>query len=79
MAKQIRPQNQVAGFDSATAMLRALSRFLDGRDMPLMGMLPRPIEGPLSALLGVSNRLPRRIGEKAYAAAGWEEAIAADR
>jgi hypothetical protein len=78
MPRKDRPRKQVAGFDSATAMLRALSRFAHGRDMPLMGMLPSVLEGPMSALLGASNRLPRRIGEKAYAVAGWEEAIAAD-
>ena len=30
----------LADFDSATAMLRALSRFLDGRDFPMLGTQP---------------------------------------
>ncbi|MFI0450238.1 hypothetical protein [Actinomadura sp. 6N118] len=69
----------VADFDSATGMLRALSRFLAGQDIPLMGILPRPLETPLSALLGTANRLPRRLTEKAYAVSGWSEAVDPDR
>ncbi|MGW0480464.1 hypothetical protein [Nonomuraea sp. NPDC003214] len=68
-----------ASFDSATGMLRALSRFLDGRDLPMLGQLPAPVEPLACALLGAANRLPRRLAERAYAAAGWSEASAPGR
>jgi hypothetical protein len=73
------PGRQVAGFDSATAMLRVLARFLDGRDAPLLGILPGALEAPMSVLLGAANRLPRRITERAFAASGWAEAVAPGR
>ncbi|WP_033313775.1 hypothetical protein RFN58_35185 [Streptomyces iakyrus] len=65
----------VAAFDSSTGMLRALSRFLAGRDIPAIGQVPAALEIPLSALLGTLNRLPRPAQERAYAASGWAEAI----
>ncbi|MEU6669094.1 hypothetical protein [Streptomyces sp. NPDC046727] len=65
----------VASFDSATGMLRALSRFLAGRDVPALGKLPAAFEVPLSGLLGALNRLPIAARERVYAASGWAEAI----
>ncbi len=65
----------VAAFDSATGMLRALSRFLAGRDVPAIGQAPAPLEAPLSVLLGTLNRLPTAAQEWAYAASGWAGAI----
>ncbi|OIJ98500.1 hypothetical protein [Streptomyces monashensis] len=65
----------VASFDSATGMLRALSRFLAGRDVPALGKLPAALELPMSGLLGALNRLPTAARERAYAASGWAEAI----
>ncbi|UQA97110.1 hypothetical protein [Streptomyces halobius] len=64
----------VASFDSATGMLRALSRFLAGRDIPALGQVPAALEAPLSGLLGVVNRLPDAARERIYAAGGWAEA-----
>ncbi|WP_433335911.1 hypothetical protein [Spirillospora sp. CA-294931] len=69
------PKHEVAAFDSATAMLRALSRFLRGQDVPLLGELPPGAEPVMSAVMGAANRLPRRLAEKAYAASGWTEAM----
>ncbi|MEU0108441.1 hypothetical protein ABZ313_24200 [Streptomyces sp. NPDC006251] len=65
----------VAAFDSSTGMLRALSRFLAGRDIPAIGQLPAALEPPLSGLLGTVNRLPTAAQERVYAASGWAEAI----
>jgi hypothetical protein len=65
----------VASFDSATGMLRALSRFLAGRDTPALGTLPAAFELPLSGVLGALNRLPIAARERVYAASGWAEAI----
>ncbi|MEU8804529.1 hypothetical protein [Spirillospora sp. NPDC048819] len=69
------PARQVAEFDSATAMLRVLARFLDGRDAPLLGIMPGYLETPMAALLRAVVRLPRRVTEKAYALSGWAEAV----
>ncbi|MBZ9639224.1 hypothetical protein [Streptomyces sp. PSKA30] len=60
---------------SATGMLRALSRFLSGRDVPAIGQVPAALELPLSGLLGTLNRLPTAAQEWAYAASGWAGAI----
>ncbi|MGW3173411.1 hypothetical protein [Streptomyces sp. NPDC001153] len=65
----------VASFDSATGMLRALSRFLAGRDVPALGTFPAAFELPLSGLLGALNRLPVAVRERVYAASGWAEAV----
>jgi hypothetical protein len=73
------PKRDVATFDSSTAMLRALSRYLRGQDVPLLGELPGGWEPVLSAVMGAANRLPRGLAEKAYAVSGWSEAIPAGR
>jgi hypothetical protein len=73
------PRQEVAAFDSATVMLRALSRFLKGEDFPLLGQLPKAWEPAMSGVMGAANRLPRRLAEKAYAVSGWTEAIPGDR
>ncbi|MEV0232604.1 hypothetical protein [Nonomuraea sp. NPDC050786] len=65
-----------ASFDSATGMLRALSRYLRGRDFPSLGQFPAAVEPVASRVLGAANRLPRRHSERAYALSGWSEASA---
>ena len=75
----MRPNKQVADFDSATGMLRALACYLHGHDVPLLGGYPAAIEPALSVLLGTANRLPRRFKERAYALSGWAEAVPPDR
>jgi len=60
----------LADFDSATAMLRALSRFLDGRDFPMLGTQPVSITA-----YGLVNRFPKWLQEKIYIFGGWIEAI----
>ena len=75
----MRAARAVAAFDSATGMLRALSRFLAGRDIPAIGQVPAALEPPLSGLLGTLNRLPTPVQERIYAFSGWAEAIPAHR
>ncbi len=64
------PGKYVADFDSATAMLRASSLFLKGKDFPMLGT--QPVSIPIYSLV---NRLPKRLQEKAYIFGGWIEAI----
>lgn len=71
----MKPSKAVASFDSATGMIRALSRQLSGRDVPLLGQLPRKLELPASTLLGTVNHLPARQAEALYAASGVAEAV----
>jgi hypothetical protein len=71
----VKPAKAVASFDSATGMLRALSRYLHGRDIPLIGQAPTLLEPVLASLLGAVNATPRRLQERVYAVSGWAEAI----
>lgn len=75
----MKPSRSVASFDSASGMLRALGRFLHGRDVPLLGQFPAPAEPLVSSVLGGVNRLPRPVVEKLYAVSGWAEAVPASR
>ncbi|HET7910300.1 MAG TPA: hypothetical protein VFL19_06295, partial [Nitrospira sp.] len=69
----------LADFDSASAMLSALSRFLHGRDFPMLGAVP-PWAGPtVKAACGLVNRLPAVLREQIYIWSGWLEAIAPRR
>ncbi|MFL5878535.1 MAG: hypothetical protein ACJ782_00230 [Actinomycetota bacterium] len=70
----MRASRYVAGFDSAGAMLRALARFLHGRDFPALGN-PRV----LAPLLVAGNLLPARLRERLYAASGGLTAVPAER
>ena len=71
----MKPGRAVASFDSASGMVRALSRHLRGADVPLLGQLPAAAEAPASALLGGVNRLPRSWAERAYALSGIAEGV----
>jgi hypothetical protein len=61
----------IANFDSTAAMVRALRRFLHGRDFPGVGIHPRFLK-PLGIAL---NHLPKSVLESIYIWAGWAEAI----
>ncbi len=63
------PPPYIANFDSATAMSRALGRFLQGKDFPSLG-LP-----PAGSLTHLANRLPERAREVVYSAGSGGEAI----
>lgn len=75
----MKPQRIVAGFDSATAMLRALSSYNAGEDVPLVGEAPGALEGTVAAMAGIADKAPRKLKEKTHAAAGWSEAVPMDR
>ncbi|MDQ2696985.1 MAG: hypothetical protein M3Z21_16735 [Pseudomonadota bacterium] len=69
----------LAGFDSASAMARALGRYLRGRDFPVLGLWPGWAE-PLLGLMGDGiNALPAAWRKQVYIWSGWGEAVKADR
>jgi hypothetical protein len=69
----------LADFDSASAMLTALGRFLHGRDLPMLGAVPRWAMPAMRALSGGINRLPAFLQEQVYIWSGRLEAIASRR
>jgi hypothetical protein len=60
-------------------MLRGLSRFLAGRDTPLLGQLPGALEPVVASLMGGVNRLPRPVTERLYALSGVAESVRPER
>jgi hypothetical protein len=74
-----REPNYVADFDSATGMLRALSRCVGGQDFPLLGTLPRWSGVPMRGLGAVINAMPQWLQEQVYIWSGWCEAISVDK
>jgi hypothetical protein len=64
----------LAKFDSASAMLRALARYLHGRDFPGLGQ-PRLLQLPVS----FANRIPRNARERIFARLGATEAVAPEK
>ncbi|MGW0231594.1 hypothetical protein ACWDWO_25085 [Actinopolymorpha singaporensis] len=74
MSRDIRPARAVAAFDSASAMLRATTRALCGKDFPHLGQgAARALPVRMSRLLPVEQR--RRM----YAWSGAAEGVPADR
>ncbi|RKS06983.1 hypothetical protein DFP74_2633 [Nocardiopsis sp. Huas11] len=86
----MRPRRIVAGFDSATAMLRSLASFDEvarkereersvGADTgPVAGRdpeAPGPGTHVLSAVAAAAGRAPRAAKERLYAVSGWAEAV----
>lgn len=71
--------NYVADFDSATGMLRALSRCVGGQDFPLLGTLPRWSGTPMRGVAAVVNAMPRWLQEQVYIWSGWFEAVSANK
>src|SRR5437763_1163598 len=61
-------------FDSATAMLLALARYLAGKDFPALGQ-PRLLQYPIA----LTNWLPRRSRERLFAVLGASEAVPPDQ
>jgi hypothetical protein len=60
----------VADFDSASAHLRALALYLQGRDFKGLGM-----DHPLERLIPIANLLPPPLREQVYIWSGWAEAV----
>jgi hypothetical protein len=48
----------VAGFDSASGMVRVLGSALHGREAPLLAQFPAPLEPVADRLVGQVERLP---------------------
>jgi hypothetical protein len=71
----MKPSSYVADFDSATAMLRALAHYLNGRDFPLLGAMPQSRTPIMKVAAQAVNRLPRRLREQVYIWSGRFEAI----
>jgi len=71
----LKPTQYVANFDSATAMLRALGRYLHGKDFPLTGALPASAEPLMKPVAAAINALPGRMRESVYTWSGRSEAI----
>ncbi|MGD9615137.1 MAG: hypothetical protein AB7H90_21900 [Alphaproteobacteria bacterium] len=63
----------IADFDSASAMLRALARFLHGRDFPALGM-----SWPVQGIERATNLLPRLWRQHLYRFSGWVQATRPD-
>jgi hypothetical protein len=70
----MKPEKYIANFDSASGMLRALGRFLDGKDFPALAVAP-----PVEALGAAVNMLPQRLREQVYIWSGWGESVPAKR
>lgn len=69
----------IANFDSATAMLRAIARYLRGEDFPSLGIWPRSFEPVLQAVGAGVNALPEGLREQVYIWSGWGEAVPPER
>jgi hypothetical protein len=67
-------QSYIANFDSASAMLRAASNYLNGRDFPAIGQ-SRLME-PLAQSV---NLLPQRAREQIFALGGLAEAVSPNK
>lgn len=73
----MQPERTVAGFDSATTMLQALSLYLQGHDVPLTGEGSHQLERAILPVMQAANRWPRTVKERIYAVTGWKEAVSA--
>jgi hypothetical protein len=69
------PRRSIAGFDSATAMLRAVASFLHDRDMRALGAVPRPLAPLAERVVPLVNLLPDRAREAIYSAGSGHEAV----
>ena len=69
------PSAYIAGFDSASAMLRATASFLRGRDFPVLGSVPRVLVPVMRPVAAAVNMLPERARESVYVWSGANEAI----
>lgn len=70
----MRAPDHVANFDSAAAMMRAVARFLHGKDFPMLGT-----KSPLAPAAPLIRRLPRRALDLLYTWSGAGEAVPPER
>ena len=64
---------QLAAFDSATAMVSALAKSLAGKGFPFVGTLPSWSEPLFTPFASIVNRIPVKIRENLFVAAGQTE------
>ena len=78
-ARPVSARRAVAGYDSASSMLRALGHYLLGRDTPVLGLASARTEPFLDPFLKTLNRLPRGAREALFTWGGISEALPAER
>src|SRR5437764_6589658 len=71
--------NYVADFDSATAMAQSLARYLDARDFPMLGVIPKWGAPGMKVVGAAVNALPKFAQEWVYIISGAMEALPARR
>ena len=62
----MRKKPYVAGFDSASGMMRAIGNFLHGKDFPMIGIMPAPLEPIMRRATGLVNLLPSPLRPPVY-------------
>ncbi|HSK99504.1 MAG TPA: hypothetical protein VK869_04140 [Rubrobacteraceae bacterium] len=75
MAKVSTAPSYIANFDSATAILRGVANYLNGKDLPAMGTQPKPAVHALELAAPIINSIPDPLREQIYIWSGWGEAI----
>ena len=71
----MKPSSYVADFDSASAMLRALAHYLNGRDFPLLGAMPKSRTPIMKMVAQTVNSMPDWLREQVYIWSGRLEAV----
>jgi hypothetical protein len=72
--RRVPPQEAVAAFDSATALLAGLARALESRDFPALGQARWKVP-----LVRFSNLVPQPLRLRAYAVISGREGVPTDR
>ena len=75
----MKASSYVADFDSASAMLRALANYLNGKDFPLLGAMPKSRTPLMKLAAQTVNHLPLRLREQIYIWSGRFEAVRPDK
>ncbi|HET7570674.1 MAG TPA: hypothetical protein VFK96_08845 [Gammaproteobacteria bacterium] len=78
-ARQLPAERAVAGYDSASSMLRALGLYLHGCDTPVLGIASASVEPFFDPLLKALDHLPRGAREALFTWGGISEALPIDR
>jgi len=73
------PHRSLAQFDSATTMVKGTAAWLDGRDLPALGAVPRPVAPLVERAIPLVDRLPREAREWLYRRGSGGEAVPADQ
>lgn len=73
----MKADSYLADFDSAAAMVRSTSRYLNAEPTAGLGMMPRLVSQLVEPFARGINVLPRKLREQIYTWSGWNEAIRA--